>query len=622
MAWATATGMDIMGRLRSRNKSLPQGMATNLCLGLLLVTCLTRPACARILGATVTPTLNISQSYSDNLRLGSSSSSVPSSGSHQGGFVTQLSPMLRVVRDSARSRFNLTARLQYLQYEDVNINSRLYPQLQMSTNTEVFDDSVFIDSSSRIAQGNASSFGSISSSNLNQSNVNSTTYSSFNISPYWRPHMGGYANGELRVGYYYFGNNNSATGAGTSTANNSIANLGSYSLQESVHLTTGRQFDSTGIAGRMSINNQERHYQSRTTNDTRFRSYNGELRYNLLNDIGAFVQAGYYDNAYPNRAPTHNGLYVTPGLYWVPSPNFNLAAGYGYNSYFVNMSWHPSQNTSFSVNYRDSQVGGSSYGLSGLGLGTSGLGGSSSLYGNTGIAGFDYNPAGNNYGQINTSSQLPGSTSPTGALGAPTFGSNWNGSFHHNTRATSWSISYLTTTTTIQQYLSSDLYSSSTAANFYTDERDTSLPDLTNSVMVIKRIQGSVSWKLPRSSVVFRAYQTNTNYLSSLRNKQDTFGVSASWTWLLSPRVSTSFTGTWQSSDRKSSNTNNNSSQPKTEYLSASVSLNRHFSSSVTGSLQFTHYQSDSSNLTNPNVLGYAGSYDSNRVTASLLVNF
>ena len=179
MAMAT----DIMDRQKSQTESFPKYRAEKICIALLLVSCWAQSAFARILGVEVKPSISIRQMYSDNLRYQSTSNSQP-----EGGFMTELAPVLHLSRNSSRTQSTLNTRLQYIVYEGVNISPRFFPQLQMSSHTELYDDSVFLDSSSRISQGNGSAIGGFSSNNVSvASNVNSTTYSTFRISPYWRP---------------------------------------------------------------------------------------------------------------------------------------------------------------------------------------------------------------------------------------------------------------------------------------------------------------------------------------------------------------------------------------------------------------------------------------------------
>lgn len=599
MALAMVMGMDIMGRRKSQAKPLPTRKTEKSGLGLLLMFGLLPSASAKVFDISLTPTLTASQTYSDNLTLQPSSRA-------QEGFVTELAPSLGMSRSSAAWKFNFNARLQYVLYEGIDIGSRLYPQLQMSSQTELVDDSLFIDSSATIGQGNAGAIGGINTSNLYPSQVGSTTYRTFRLSPYWRPHLGGYAEGEARFTYSVFGN----SGSGNSI--NGIGNLGSDSFAETIYLHDGKRLASTGLTWRLNANNQDQLYAQSKTSRINFRSVNGEVSQRLTNDISFLVQAGYYGNTYPSTVSTNNGSYITPGLSWTPSPNFSLAGGYGINAQFVNVTWHPSQRTSFELGYRDSKVGGSAYGAGMLGFGGAGA------FGDAGAAVY-----GVGTGQAGTGNY------PSGNLGAPNAGVTWNGSLRHQTRTTSWTASYYTTTTTIQQLLTNlPTYTTPTDLNGNpigdptANGRPINLPNLTNDLIMSKRASASVSWLLSRSSLSLNVYHNDISYSSTPNRSQNILGITGTWTWHFSPRTSATLSGSWQYSDYPGSAVANTNSG-RTEYMSASLSINRQMSPSVMGLLQFSHYETNSNNLVNTaNILGGYGSYDSNRVIASLSVTF
>lgn len=594
--------MGIMGRQKNRIEPCSVRKKEKSGLGFLLMVGLLPSANAKLFDFMLTPGLTTSQSYSDNLTLRPSAFA-------QGGFVTELAPALNISHTGANLKLNLNSRLQYYYYEGIDISARLYPQLQMSSTAELADDSIFIDSSSTIGQGNLGPIGAINTNNLYQSAAGSSTYRTFRLSPYWKPHLGGYAEGELRFMYGTFGNNGSG---GTNTG---IGNLGSDTYAETLFLRSGKRLSSTGWTWRLNGNNQDQYYSQQTNNNShiRFRSVNGEVSYAVFDDISFLVQAGYYDNYYPSTVPTKNGAYITPGLSWVPSPNFSLAGGYGLKSQFVNLIWHPSQRTLLEVGYRNSQVGGSAYGAGMYGVGGGFGDAGAALYG---------------VGVGNTAPTGAGGY-PTGNLGAANSGSTWNVSLRHQMRTMNWTASYYATTTTIQQLLTNlATFTTPTDLNGNpigdptANGRPLNLPNLTNDLIMSKRAHVAVSWMLPRSSLSLSAYHNDISYSSSPNRSQTIIGITGNWTWHFSPRTSATLTGTWQYADY-SGGTTANASNPRTEYMSTTVSINRQMSSSVTGMLQFSHYQSNTNTVTNlANTLAGYGSYDSNRVTASLNVKF
>ncbi len=620
MASAMAMGMDIMGRSKNRTNPLFLGKTEKCGLGLWFMVCFVPSAVAKVLDFEIKPTLTASQIYSDNFNLRSSSL-----GQAQGGFVTQLAPAFNIDRNSATTKFKLNYRLQFLYYEGVDIDPRLYNQLQMTSKTEIFNDSVFIDSSSTIGQGNASSIGAFATNNVAQSaTVNSTTYRTFRVSPYWLPHLGGYADGEVRVSYMRFDNSGSRNLTTATGGVNTINDLGSDAYQESIYLRSGKKMESTGWSGRFSFSNQDQQYKSTSSSSLRFRSSNGELSYRLIDDVSAFVQLGYYDNVYSGGISPNNGIYITPGLSWTPSPQFSLAAGYGINAYFTNLIWHPSERTSFLLNYRDSKVGGGNCGLTGLGVGGA-VG--SALSSNTGCGTTSGTGLGA-YGSGGVGPTATGTGFATGPLGASNSGSVWTASFQHRTRTSTWSASYYTTTTTVQQFLASqatfttpaDLNGNPTGPATAND-RSINSPNFTDGIVISKRAQFAVSWFLSKHTFSFSGYQNNFAYSGGNRRNQDILGVLASWSYRFTPQVSAILQGSWQSSEYPGGNAGAGSA--KTDYSSVSLSISRQLSSFATGSLQFSHFQTDSGSSANTrNIFGILGSYDANQVAASLNVRF
>ncbi|MFM8330756.1 MAG: TIGR03016 family PEP-CTERM system-associated outer membrane protein [Candidatus Methylumidiphilus sp.] len=613
MAWATATATAIMGRHKGQANFVSLHRSGHICVGIFLVTGASPSASAKLLDFQIQPSLSVSQTYSDNFRVQSSAQSTQNSG----GFVTDLAPTLNMSRDSSRSHFSLNARLQYLYYEGVGIDPRLFPQLQMTSKTEIFDNSVYIDSTSTISQGNLGGIGGVTPTNAVLSNaVNDTTYRTFRISPYWLPHFGGYADGEIRFGYYSFSNSNS--GSNTTTTANGVGNFSADSFQESVYLRSGRKFDSSGLSWRLSLSNQDQKTTASnvasTLGNVRFTSTNGEISYRLIDDVSTFVQLGYYDNSYPGNVKPNNGLYITPGLSWTPSPNFSLAAGYGLNAYFSNLVWRPSNRTTFSLNYRNSQVGGSNCGnqISGIGGGGNSLSGAACPAASGAALG----------GASASASTQQGLGYATGALGAANAGSSWNGSLHHQTRSTFWTATYSTVTTTIQQALVNQ-----PTFTTPTDLSGNAIGDATanntavglgnsNNVFVSKRFQITATWQLPIHQFMLSGYQNDISYLSAAGHDQNTLGVNATWNWRLTPRMNLSTHGLWQSADFQGAGSSSS------DFLSASVTLTRQFSSFSSGSIIYSHFQTLSGNTNNVNSFFGVGGLDSNSVTARFTVNF
>ena len=561
---------------------------------------------ASLFGFKFSPYVTASQAYSDNLTYGFNS---PSSQMNEpvGGFITELTPGLSITRKSSRSDFNLNYRLQILNYEGVDINTRLFNQLQMSSKSEIYDKSLFLDSSSTISQANLSSQGGFAPDNIGRAlGAGYTTYRTLRISPYWLINKSRYINGELRYTYNSFINDGSTSSNVIGQDANSV-NLSSNSYQQTISLRNGKAL--TNIGWRINLNNQEQYNQGATSplfsnSIIRFRAINGEISYRLgIYDLQTFVQSGYYDNSYPGNLGVNNGLYITPGLSWTPSNKFQVALGYGYNAHFINLSWHPSERTNFQFSYRDSNVGGSNTG------GTYGFGGIST--GNTISPGFDMN-----------------SGASGNAMGSSIAGTSFNSTFQHRMRTLLWSASYITSTSTAQQYLSSlPTFTQTTDINGVpisdpvAISRQTNLFNLNNNVFVSKRATVSLSWYLPKTIFTISGFNNNLSYNLSSSRPQEIYGFNASVNWRFAQRMNATVQGTWQTSQYTDSSIA--SGNGKTEYSIVYLSISRQLSAFATAYLQYNHYSSVFGGVTGDfNSITNSGNYDSNRITASINLRF
>ena len=606
--------MVIMDKLKKPNKAILKAGLTKACTGFILFFGSLQEANAKIFDATLKPYFTVSQIYSDNLNLGGVANVGNSSAI--GGFVTEISPSFSLIRNGPHSKYNVNYRLQFLAYEAGGWGPRFFNQLQMTSNTELIDNSLYIDSSSGISQINASPLGNFSPDTIIRSSaVPYVTYRTFRISPYWRVNYGGYVTGEVRATYYNFGNS-----IPNSTTTNSLGgypSLNSNSHQESIDLRNGKRL--TSLGWRLSLNNQVQYNQGATQPvltdaSIRFRAVNSEVSNRLgMYDLTFFVQSGYYDNHFPGDLTAHNGSYFTPGLSWTPSPKFQWAVGYGYNAYFTNLTWKPSQRTSLQFSFRNSQVGGSYIASTPYGIG--GLSGSGNL-----------NNSSNSINSLGQGFEMNSGASG-GPLGSAVGGISYNGMFQHRTRTTSWTASYITTTSTMQQMLmNQSTFTTPTDINgnptgdATANNINTTLNGLNNQVFVSKMARANLNWYLSKNTFGVGAFYNN--YTNPAFNVKPTeiYGVDASWKWRFSQRMYATALFYWS----HNSAINNGLStviSGNTQYTNSSFSIGRQLSPDITLNLEYTNYHFQT---TSPNALasGIAGNTNSNRITASIYIRF
>ncbi|HYE37936.1 TIGR03016 family PEP-CTERM system-associated outer membrane protein [Methylocaldum sp.] len=554
----------------------------------------------------VEPSLTVREIYSDNINLGGGAQQPNGSLRRNGddAFVTELSPGVSV-RRQGRNKFNLDYRMQNLFYAGTDIDPRINNQLQMSSTTEIWDDAVFVDSTSSIAQYNNTNTGRFALDNVSQTG-NTTEYRTFRISPYWKPHLGGYAEGIVRVGY-------SNVGGG---------NFDSNILEESIDLHSGNWFDT--LTWRANFYNQDNKRDNGTggvggTDDVKFQNYNGELRYRLSREFSPFIQGGHFENEFlgqTSAASAQNGSYWTAGLAWTPSPKLIVQGGIGSNNHFLSLGWNPSKRTTLQVTYRESDVGGANGGgfggggaygggFTGGGYGGSDFGGGSFGGGFSG-GGLDRGSFGGGY-----------DGGGVGQLGGFNAGTTWDALLSHRTRRTHWNASYTVSTTTIQQVLldqqvfvlndpfGNPIVSPVTNQPFLLAINQ---PILTNEVITRKRGQASVSGRTAKNTVTLTGYQENRSFQFS--GDQDVLGLTASWSWRFTARTHSFLNFTWQAIDSQSITLGNSDNK----FMTVSLALNRNIWTDLIGSLELRHTQQDSNRSENE--------YDENRVTASLNMRF
>ncbi len=619
------------------------------------------------------PNLVVRQLYSDNIGLTSRGASGSSSAQKaDDAFVTELSPGISIRREG-KSKFDLYYRMQNLFYAGTDVDPRINNQLQMRSKTEIIDDSVFVDSTSTIGQYNSTTTGRFAVDNISRTG-NTSEYRTFRINPYWRPHLGGYAEGYVGVTYSNIGG----------------GNFDSNIFEQRADLMSGNRFDT--VTWRANFYNQDNERNRgiqgvRGSGNVKYQNYNGEIRYRLTKQFSPFIQAGHFENDFAGLtriAGARNGGYWTAGLAWTPSAKLALQGGIGGNNHFLSLAWEPSRRTSLWFIYRDSEVGGAyggagfgglgmggagfgglgmggaglgglgtgfgglgmggaglgglgtgfgglgmggaglgglGTGFGGLGMGGAGLGGLGTGFGGLGMGGAGLGGLGTGFGGLGMGGAGfgglgMGGTGPGrrgfGGIGLGGFnaGTTWNALLSHRTRRTNWMAAYIMNTTTIQQVLLDQPVFDPLTSEPFLLPIDQ--PILTNEVITRKRGQASVSGFSAKSVLNLMGYQENRRYQFS--GDQDVLGVTASWQWQFAPRTQSALFFIWQSIDNHSNQSSTILTDSKNKFMLVSLAVYRRIWADLVGSLELRHMQLDSNRS--------EFEYDENRVTASIFMRF
>lgn len=289
-----------------------------------------------------TPSMSVSEIFSDNLNL--------SENSRKSGFVTDISPGISLLGTSALSSFNLNYRLQGLYNAQGSNNLDLNHQLQMSSFYQIIKNRLFVETSSSISQQNISN-AFVAVDNIS-GNGSRTEAKNFNISPYWTPRFGRFADGLFKVGYSRSSFDNGDNGLVSPIVQNLISD--SDSLLRQARLSSGSAFNT--VSWGLNYSSQEQNRNS--GQDVRFEEYQGNVRYYFSRKFNVFGQAGFTDNSYQTISNNNinNGFFYTVGGRWNPSLWYSVEVGVGNNKH-VTMTLNPSSNFNSTITYRNKDIG-------------------------------------------------------------------------------------------------------------------------------------------------------------------------------------------------------------------------------------------------------------------------
>jgi hypothetical protein len=551
--------------------------------------------------------------------------------------------------------------MQNLIYTGGYSGTNVFNQFQFSAFGPVIRESVFLDVTSSASQVNTGTFGP----QFNQGGIypvdnlartgNISNFTTLQISPFWRPHFGGYVDGTVRVSYLHVGQgdfNQVPGGPGSFAAD---------SLNQAVNLFNGNRFDLVS----WSANLFHSQYLSTAENSSsqlgsapRFLNYNGRISYRLTEKIQPFVQAGGYDNSFgdnDNVRGARNGAFWNAGLTWTPSRRLMLQAGAGINNYFAAIRATPSRRTELAISYRYSDVGGATpFGIGGVGAGVGGMGaGAGGPFGGVGAGGVGVGASGSGIYQAG----LPGACSAgmegggagggmaagglggfggAGALGVPMVGMGipglgggfgfpvQGGAFNagstvmaaicHRMRRTQLRGSYNEYTITPQDILNSiAVFPQATPAQVQANQ-PYGIPYYTPNlngyeIITVRGGQAQVEHNYAKSTYAVTLYQQERSY--QISGDQTVWGLTAFWSTRLTRQTNAFLSYAWQSQD------NRFVSQPGfTSTLNMIIAgLNHRFVNNVFGGLNYRYITQESDN--NP----YAN-YNANTVSANVGIMF
>ncbi|GGC97180.1 hypothetical protein GCM10011396_50830 [Undibacterium terreum] len=270
----------------------------------------------------ISPTVNLTETYTDNVKL------VPDS-QKQSSFITQASPGVDFTATGAQLKMRVNYQMQNLYYTGDANGLKTNHLLNADANSELMKDLFFLDGKANISQQNQSPFASEATNNLNLSN-NRVEVRTYSASPYLRHTFDRTASAELR--YTRDSVSSSSGGTVNSTGDHISMNINSGTAFQKVKW--GFTYDDLKTKFDKSINTIE----AETTGVTA--GYYLSPRFSLTGT------GGYEKNSYvaiDGKKPA--GAYWSAGFDWEPTERTSLVFNAGHRFYGSTYSLTAAQRT-------------------------------------------------------------------------------------------------------------------------------------------------------------------------------------------------------------------------------------------------------------------------------------
>ncbi len=270
----------------------------------------------------ITPSISLQERATDNSRL-----------EHRGrsDLVTTISPAVSVRDSGARVNLNLDYTFNYDIYANNTFPNTVRNELAAGATAEVIRNFAFIDLNGAITQEPISRTTPLTIENRNLARQN--TISTFDISPYFRNHLGDFADSEVRYRYGRVFYDTPINQARTATLNNSSIS------DASALLTSGNRFSTLQwqLQGDIATTQQ--------SGDPNFdnRSVLATGEYALSRYVALLLVGGYDDVESGLLTTKLTGPYYGAGFQLTPGPNTRIRAVVGerYNrpNYTAQITW-------------------------------------------------------------------------------------------------------------------------------------------------------------------------------------------------------------------------------------------------------------------------------------------
>jgi len=276
--------------------------------------------------------LNLTETYSDNIRLATR-------GNEQPDWVTQISPGLALNATGPRLKLSALYQMQNQFYAQNFQQDSTRHQLNADARTELLNNRLFLDGTASIGQQNISALGAQAINNFNIT-ANRADVMTLTISPYLQHRFQSVASGELRYGHSVV--NTNATGL----ANNQTDRL-------LLKLDSGDSFKS--LVWGLNYNKQQASYNN-YVQAVNSQTYGGNLSYLITPRFALTAGAGYEKSDYLSIGTQPVGSFFSSGFSWAPSERTHIEARLGRRYFGKNYALnarHRSRRTTWNANYSE-----------------------------------------------------------------------------------------------------------------------------------------------------------------------------------------------------------------------------------------------------------------------------
>lgn len=276
--------------------------------------------------------MNLAESYSDNIRMAAP-------GRQQSDWVTQVNPGMTLDVEGPRLKLSTHYQMQNQFYLINRQQNSTKHQLTANAHTELINDQLFMDGSASIGQQAISALGAQALNNINIT-ANRADIVTLTLSPYLAHRFGSDADGEIRYTQSQF--NSNAAGL----ANSQTGRL-------SLKLDSGEAFKSLGWS--FNYSRQQASYSNylRPINNE---NYSGNVSYQITPRFTLNAVAGYEKSDYVSIGKVPVGAIYTAGFSWEPSSRTTLQASAGQRYFGNNFSLnakHRTRRTTWNLTYSE-----------------------------------------------------------------------------------------------------------------------------------------------------------------------------------------------------------------------------------------------------------------------------